>query len=59
MCRHFVNPSSENLFLKVYSSAEAVAALPEVRDLHRARIRQQVVDNFSQERMIDYYNQCL
>jgi glycosyltransferase involved in cell wall biosynthesis/mannose-6-phosphate isomerase-like protein (cupin superfamily) len=39
----------------VQSSDEAVAALSQVRGLHRARIRQHVADNFSQERMVDRY----
>jgi mannose-6-phosphate isomerase len=32
-----------------------VAALSQVSGLHRARIRQHVADNFSQERMVDHY----
>jgi mannose-6-phosphate isomerase-like protein (cupin superfamily) len=39
----------------VQSSDEAVAALSQVRGLHRARMRQHVADNFSQERMVDSY----
>jgi hypothetical protein len=41
--------------LIVQSTDEAVAALSQVRALHRARIRQHVADNFSQERMVDHY----
>ncbi len=41
--------------LAVPSSDEAVAALSQVRGLQRARIRQHVADNFSQERMVDHY----
>jgi mannose-6-phosphate isomerase-like protein (cupin superfamily) len=39
----------------VQSSDEAVAALSQVRGLHRARIRQHVADNFAQERMVESY----
>jgi len=39
----------------VQSSDEAVAALSQVRGRHRARIRQHVAENFSQECMVDHY----
>jgi len=39
----------------VQSSDEVVAALSQVRGRHRARIRQHVAENFSQECMVDHY----